>query len=158
MPIQTESTGSHSRKMRFAEIPVLFYLIISGCQSGGHKPLLRTFTGTIQDHQNHKINLQGNLYRGASSHEMGFCHLYPYAKTLRIKAKIKSDVCVSYLVYIFYGSTEPTEIINPFFSLFYGIVWLLTCPNLDTKLLLNKKICKKQTTHHIGESIVTFHV
>ena len=31
MPNQTESTGSHSRKMRFAEIPVLFYLIISGC-------------------------------------------------------------------------------------------------------------------------------
>ena len=80
MPIQTESTGSHSRKMRFAEIPVLFYLIISGCQSGRHKPLLRTFTGAIQDHQNHKIILQGNLYRGASLHEMGFCHPCPSAK------------------------------------------------------------------------------
>lgn len=82
MPIQTESTGSHSRKMRFAEIPVLFYLIISGCQSGRHKPLLRTFTGTIQDHQNHKIILQGNLYRGASSHEMGSCHLCPSSKRI----------------------------------------------------------------------------
>ena len=99
MPIQTESTGSHSRKMLFAEIPVLFYLIISGCQSGRHKPLLRTFTGTIQDHQNRKINLQGNLYRGASSHEMGFCHPYPYANTLQIKVKIKSDVCVSYSIF-----------------------------------------------------------
>ena len=51
--IQTEATGSHSRKMHFAEIPVLFYLIISG----RHKPLLRTFTGTIQNQQNHKMNL-----------------------------------------------------------------------------------------------------
>ena len=49
--------------------------------SGRHKPLLRTFTGTIQDHLNRKINLQGNLYRGASSHEMGFCHPCPSAKS-----------------------------------------------------------------------------
>ncbi len=48
MPNQTESTGSHSRKMLFAEIPALFYLIISGYHSGRHKPLLRTFTGTVQ--------------------------------------------------------------------------------------------------------------
>ena len=89
MPIQTESTGSHSRKMRFAEIPALFYLIISGCQSGRHKPLLRTFTGTIQDHQNRKINLRGNLYRGTSSHEMGFCHPYPYAKHITDKGENK---------------------------------------------------------------------
>lgn len=39
---------------------------------------------------------QCNQHRGASSHEMGFCHPYPYANTLQIKVKIKSDVCVSY--------------------------------------------------------------
>lgn len=56
MPNQTKSTGSHSRKMLFAEIPVLFYLIISGCHSGRHKPLLRTFTGTVQNHHIRQIN------------------------------------------------------------------------------------------------------
>lgn len=63
--------------MRFAEIPVLFYLIISGCHSGRHKPLLRTFTGTTLTTitANSLIaNLQSNLQRGTSSHEMGFCH------------------------------------------------------------------------------------
>ena len=50
MPNQTESTGSHSRKMLFAEIPVLFYLIISDCHASRHNPLLLktcvfTFTG-----------------------------------------------------------------------------------------------------------------
>ena len=48
MPIQTESAGSHSRKMRFAEIPVLFYLITPGCHSGEQEPLLETFTGPVQ--------------------------------------------------------------------------------------------------------------
>ena len=40
MPNQTESTGSHSRKMLFAEIPALFYLIISDCHASRHNPLL----------------------------------------------------------------------------------------------------------------------
>lgn len=67
MPNQPESTGSHSRKMHYAEIPVLFYLIIPNRHAGRHKPLLRTFTGTMQN----------CLHRGASSHEMGFCHPLP---------------------------------------------------------------------------------
>ena len=35
-----ETAGSHSRKMLLAEIPVLFYLIISDCHASRHNPLL----------------------------------------------------------------------------------------------------------------------
>ena len=136
MPIKVESTGSHSRKMRFAEIPMLFYLIISESHFGRHKPLLRTFTGTMQlrccknplkllrngifTPLNHfltvcAVNAQtywivtyfykNNLHRGASSHEMGFCHPCPFIKKLCTKAKIKSDVCVSYSI-LFYQTAN----------------------------------------------------
>lgn len=62
MPNQTKSTGSHSRKMLFAEIPVPFYLIISDCHASRHNPLLHTFTGNNE------------ILAGTSSHEMGLCH------------------------------------------------------------------------------------
>ncbi len=72
--------------MLFAEILVLFYLINSDCHAGRHNPLLHTFTGS-------NVSITG-----ISSHETGFCH--PYPKTIWIKAKIKSDVCVSYEIVI----------------------------------------------------------
>lgn len=62
MPNQTKSAGSHSRKMLFAEIPVPFCLITSGCHASRHNPLLHTFTGNNE------------ILAGTSSHEMGFCH------------------------------------------------------------------------------------
>jgi len=77
MPIQTESAGSHSQKMRFAKIPALFYLIISGCHSGRHNPLLFAFTGN-------NISIAGT-----SSHEMGFWHPYPKLKYITNKGENK---------------------------------------------------------------------
>ena len=53
---------------------------------------------------------QCNLHRGASSHEMGSCHPFRFAKALRIKAKIKSDVCVSYSIVL--GSFKPKKILR----------------------------------------------
>ena len=44
-PFQAASAGSHSREMHIAEIPVPSYLIIPGCHTGRHNPLLFTFTG-----------------------------------------------------------------------------------------------------------------
>ena len=61
MPNQTESTGSHSRKMLFAEIPVLFYLITSDCHVSRHNPLLHTFTGNNVIHCRHIFARNGIL-------------------------------------------------------------------------------------------------
>ena len=44
-PFSAASASSHSQEMRIAEIPVLSYLITSGCHTGRHNPLLFTFTG-----------------------------------------------------------------------------------------------------------------
>lgn len=85
MPIQTESTGSHSRKMRFAEIPALFYLIISGCHSSRHNPLLFTFTGNNTFHCRHVFARNGILPLLSNQH--------------KTEANIKSVVCVSYLIH-----------------------------------------------------------
>ena len=49
-------------KNAFAEIPALFYLIISDCHASRHNPLLHTFTGNNE------------ILAGTSSHETGFCH------------------------------------------------------------------------------------
>ncbi len=69
MPSQTESTGIHSRKMLFAEIPALFYLIISDCHASRHNPLLHTFTGNNVIHCRYIFARNGilpPLYRHAS--------------------------------------------------------------------------------------------
>ncbi len=116
-PSLTASAGSHSRKMLSAEIPALFYLITSGCYTGRHNPLLHTFTSNNVIHCRYLSARNGVLPP-----------LSKNTKTLRIKAKIKSGVCVSYEIVSFSGFFKPVIILsdegafsecwNPLFSLF----------------------------------------
>ena len=71
--------------------------------SGRHKPLLRTFTGTIQDHLHRQTN-QRLINKAICIEELHRTKRVSATsirkpKLLRIKAKIKSDVCVSYSVF-----------------------------------------------------------
>ena len=86
IPSLTASAGSHSRKMLSAEIPALFYLITSGCCTSRHNPLLHTFTGSNVIHCRYLFARNGIMPP------------LPQCKSIRIKAKIKSGVCVSYEV------------------------------------------------------------
>ncbi len=95
MPNQTESAGSHSRKMLSLKFR---------CRSIS-LPLVAIPVGTILCSIPSRATMLS--IAGTSSHEMGFCHpLIPMQAWTDKKAKIKSGVCVSYKIVLAFSSLQ----------------------------------------------------
>lgn len=91
-----------------------FISLSPAAASGRHKPLLRTFTGIVPDqHCRQKYTIR-ELIRTKELRRTKWVSATPIRepKFLWIKAKIKSDVCVSYSFFSIHGFFKPVTMIT----------------------------------------------